>query len=286
MTENSTASSPVRRYWDAVAKRLRLESQEMAGLIQHNGERGTANESSLSSLLMRSLPPSVRVATGEIIDGCGGVSPQMDTVILSNTFHPVIFAQTEERLFPIESVLLCVEVKTTLTSGEVADIAAKVRKFRQLHSSSGVTPELAVFAHRAGSAPSTVAKWFFDLDDDERPAFFIVNDSALIGGIDDTAPGGYRVSMPFSPKNGEEESYDFGDPITHESGFWKPADKPKGSQVRIDHGAALLYFLHESLKALSRREHAEIEWLESYLKQIPQQHVLYKPGKEAAIVTD
>ncbi|WP_434923227.1 DUF6602 domain-containing protein (plasmid) [Glutamicibacter sp. PAEs-4] len=269
-----------------MSKRLRLESQEMAGLITHNGERGTANEFSLGSLLMRSLPPSVRVATGEIIDGRGGVSPQMDTVILSNTVHPVIFAQTEERLFPIESVLLCVEVKSTLTSGEVSDIAAKVRKFRALHSNSGVVPEMAVFAHRAGSAPSTVAKWFFELEPEERPEFFIVNDSALIGGIDTEAPGGYRVAMPFLPKSGEDKFYNFGDPLTHESGFWKPADKPKGMQVRIDHGAALLYFLNESLKALSRRNHAEIDWLDSYLAQIPKQHVVYEPGKEASIVTD
>ncbi|MGO4251504.1 DUF6602 domain-containing protein [Paenarthrobacter sp. TAF1] len=104
----------------------------MAGLIQHQGEKGDANENSVQLLLAKVLPPSVRVATGEIIDSMGTASAQMDTLVLSNTVHPTLFAQTEEKMFPVESVLLCIEVKTTLTQDEVADISKKVRKHQKL----------------------------------------------------------------------------------------------------------------------------------------------------------
>lgn len=255
----------------------------MAGLILHNGEKGTANELSVSNLLTKAFPPSVRIASGEIIDGANESAPQMDVVVLSNTFHPQIFAQTDEKLFPVESVLLCVEVKTTLTPGELRDIAKKIKKFRKLRSSTGQVPELALFAHKAGSSPRATANWFFELGEDERPAFFLINDSALLGISDVQSEGGYQITMPFSPKPGEEESYTFGDAPTMEKGYWKPVDLPKGDQVRVDHGAAMLFFLHESLKILSERDHADIAWLDTYLSQVPQQHVRFSPGKPGKI---
>lgn len=270
----------VQKYWAAVANRLGIESREMAGLINHNGERGRANEGSFGALFVKMLPPSVRVATGEIIDAEGGASPQIDTLVLSNTVHPVLFAQTEEMLFPVESVLLCVEVKSTLTVEEVADIAKKVEKHRKLKSATGLIPAFAVFAHKAGGTPRTVAKWFFDLDPDCRPAFFLVNDSALFGVADDQ---GYQVVMPIAPGVGETETYPFKHAVTSKGGSWKPIGLPKGDQVRVDHGAAMLLFVRESLRALSERGHAEIAWLGSYLEKIQQQHVRYRPNEAGFI---
>lgn len=273
----------VQRYWAAVAKRLGIESREMAGLINHNGERGRANEDSFGALFVRMLPPSVRVATGEIIDAEGGASPQIDTLVLSNTVHPILFAQTEEMLFPVESVLLCVEVKSTLTSEEVVDIAKKVQKHRKLKSSTGEVPTFAVFAHKAGGTPKTIAKWFFDLDPQHRPEFFLVNDSAVFGVADPSADGGYRVVMPIAPGPGESDTYPFNDPATAGPGSWKPIGLPKGDQVRVDHGAAMLLFVRESLKALSERNHAEIDWLAGYLEKIQQQHIRYVPQADGLI---
>ena len=60
----------------------------MAGLIRHQEEKGRANENSVQVLLAKVLPPSVRVASGEIIDSDGSASAQMDTLVLSNTSQP------------------------------------------------------------------------------------------------------------------------------------------------------------------------------------------------------
>ncbi|HEU5484881.1 MAG TPA: DUF6602 domain-containing protein, partial [Microlunatus sp.] len=67
-TEPQPSSPTVQKYWDAVSRRLSIESQEMAGLIKHQGEKGRANENSVQALLAKVLPPSVRLASGEIID--------------------------------------------------------------------------------------------------------------------------------------------------------------------------------------------------------------------------
>lgn len=278
MTTNSTkpASPAVQKYWDAVSKRLRIESQEMAGLISHLGERGRANEGSIRNLLSNVLPPAVRVSSGEVIDSLGTASAQMDTLVLSNTLQPVLFAQTEELIFPVESVLICLEVKSTLTKAEVTDIAKKVRKHRNLHSAIGTKPVFGVFAHKAGSSPTTVANWFFETDPDDRPAFFLVNDSAIFGVADPTWEAGYQVVMPFKPLEGEDETYAAGDPAVSDVHYWKPIAGPQGDHVRIDHGAAMLLFIRAILKALTEQGHAEIEWLASYLDKISSKRVQFQ----------
>lgn len=255
----------------------------MAGLIKHYGERGRANEGSIQTLLARVLPPSVRVVTGEIIDSEGMASAQMDTLVLSNTLQPVLFAQTEEMMFPVESVLLCIEVKSTLTKEEVTDIAKKVRKNRKLQSSVGSEPIFAVFAHKAGSSPTTVAKWFFDMEPEDRPAFFLVNDSAIFGVADQTFPSGYQVVMPFSPNPEEAETYPAGDPAVSDVHYWKPVGGPQSKHVRIDHGASMLLFIRAILKALSEQDHAQIEWLGSYLDKIHSRRVEFQEDAEATV---
>lgn len=289
-TEQSTKSlEKINRYWDAVAKRLTLESRQMAGLVEHRGERGRANETSFSDMFGKLLPPSVRVGTGEVIDSVGGVSPQMDTLILSSTMHPILFAQTEEMLFPVESVLLAVEVKTTLTVEEVRDVGAKVKKYKELKSATGRLPAFAVFAHRAGASPKTVASWFSDLDADLRPDFVLVNDSAIFGCLDPESSDGYRVAMII----GADDQGCWSRPIAEVPGvgtqslereLWKPLNKVRGEHVRVHHGGALLKFLEAALRELNLRGHADIQWLESYLEKFQSKIVLY--GTADPVIVD
>lgn len=138
-------ASKMETYWAGAAERLILEVRHLSGTVQHNGERGRANEEALKELLARMVPHSVKVKTGEVIDSKGGHSPQSDALITSVARQPSLFAQTEEILHPIETVLLVVEVKSTMTKGEVDDFQRKVRKFREVRESlrgkvSGVAP--------------------------------------------------------------------------------------------------------------------------------------------------
>lgn len=256
---------------------LRIESQEIAGLISHQGTRGSANENSLKSVLSKVLPPSVRVSAGEIIDREGTVSAQMDSLVLSNTSHPILFAQTDDELiFPVESVLLAIEVKGNMSKEDVeVDIVEKIRRHQKLTAPEGAVPAFAVFAHKATAQPRTIAKWFFGLPEDARPSFFLVNDAAFFGILDARSPDGYQVIMPFAPGADEPDSYKTGDPVISDVAFWKPVDAPMGSQVRIDHGAGMLLFVKAVLDILSERGYAEVEWLDRYLDKISTKHIRY-----------
>lgn len=256
---------------------LRIDSEDIAGLVQHLGTRGTADENSISNVLGKILPPSTRVSNGEVIDADGRTSAQMDALILSNTSHPILFAQTfDELIFPVESVLLAIEVKGGLSKTDVCtDIPKKLEKHRKLSSQDRPSPAFAVFAHDATSHPKTVANWFFDLPDDDRPDFFLVNNSSLFGIRDSTAKDGYRIVMPFAPKAGEKDSVPLLELGGTENGFWWPLDTPLGEQVRADHGGGMLLFVKAVLDVLSERGYADVTWLERYLDKVSTKKIRY-----------
>ncbi|SEJ77170.1 hypothetical protein SAMN04487917_11316 [Arthrobacter sp. yr096] len=283
MTTPKPAAPPaVQRYWNAVSNMLRIESEDIAGLVTHLGTRGTADENSIIKLLGKVLPPSTRVSNGEIIDADGSISAQMDALILSNTSHPILFAQTpDELIFPVESVLLAIEIKGGLSKKDVdTDIPGKIRKHQKLVSPGHQLPVFAVFAHDATSHPKTVANWFFDMPEDARPDFFLVNNSSLFGIRDPASADGYRISMPFAPKPGESNSRPIAELGGTENGFWWPINTALGDHVRADHGAGMLLFVKAVLDVLSARKYADVAWLERYLDKVSTRSVRYTKGSD------
>lgn len=282
MTPPKPAAPPaVQRYWNAVSNILRIESQEIAGLVNHIGTRGTADENSIIKVLGQVLPPSTRVSNGEVIDADGKISAQMDALVLSNRSHPILFGQTpDELIFPVESVLLAIEVKGNLSKTDVeVDIVEKVRKHQTLSSPDHPLPVFAVFAHEATSHPKTVAKWFFGLPEDARPKFFLVNDAALFGILDPTSADGYEIVMPFASKPGESDSRPVAELGGVEAGYWRPLNLPMGKQVRVDHGAGMLLFVKAVLDVLSARGYADVAWLERYFDKVSTKRIRY--GKDS-----
>lgn len=265
---------------------LRIDSEDIAGLVNHLGTRGTADENSIIKVLGKVLPPSTRVSNGEIIDADGSSSAQMDALILSNTSHPILFAQTsDELIFPVESVLMAIEIKGGLSKKDVdTDIPGKIRKHQKLISPGHERPIFAVFAHDATSHPRTVANWFFEMPADARPDFFLVNNSSLFGILDPKSTDGYRIVMPFAPKPGENDSLPFAELGGSESGFWWPVSAPLGEHVRADHGRGMLLFVKAVLDALSERGYADVTWLERYLDKVSTKSVRY--AKDSNPVTE
>jgi hypothetical protein len=205
----------------------------------------------------------------------------MDALVLSNTSHPILFGQTpDELIFPVESVLLAIEVKGNLSKADVEeDIVEKVRKHQTLSSPDHRLPVFAVFAHEATSHPKTVAKWFYGLPEDARPDFFLVNDAALFGILDPSSPDGYEIVMPFAPNAGEPNTKPLKDLGGAEEGFWRPENLPMGDHVRVDHGAGMLLFVKAVLDALSTRGYADVTWLDRYLDKVSSNRIRY--GKDS-----
>lgn len=88
----------------------------MASKLTHQGVKGSVLEILLSQLFRPLLPSDIGVGTGQIIESFSDtMSPQIDIVIYNKSILPPVLVDGNLGLFPIESVLYTIEVKTTLT---------------------------------------------------------------------------------------------------------------------------------------------------------------------------
>jgi hypothetical protein len=87
--------------------------------VQHSGLKGQLREIIIRELLRPLFPSDIGVGTGEIITANNDHSSQQDIVIYHKGVLPPLLADNSTGLFPIESVLFTVEVKSKLTADEL-----------------------------------------------------------------------------------------------------------------------------------------------------------------------
>lgn len=88
--------------------------------LSHQGVKGNVLEILISQLFEPLLPADVGIGTGQIIDCFGNLmSNQIDIIIYNKAILPPILVDGKLGVFPIESVLYAIEVKTTLTAKEL-----------------------------------------------------------------------------------------------------------------------------------------------------------------------
>ena len=87
--------------------------------VTHTGVKGTIREILIRELFRPLLPSDVGVGTGQIATAVGELSPQQDVIIYNRRILPPVLFEETTGIFPVESVLAMVEVKTTLTAGEL-----------------------------------------------------------------------------------------------------------------------------------------------------------------------
>lgn len=94
-----------------------ISEARAAAVLTHQGVKGTVLEILLSKLFRPLLPADIGVGTGQIIDAHGNTpSHQIDIIIYNKAILPPVLADEKVGIFPIESVLYTIEVKTTLTA--------------------------------------------------------------------------------------------------------------------------------------------------------------------------
>jgi hypothetical protein len=103
--------------------RVRVEAAiaaaHAAANIRHEGMKGQVREIFIRDLLRPLLPSYIGLGTGEIINYQAKNSPQQDVVMYDTRILPPYLADPNVGIFPIESVLYAVEVKSTLTYREL-----------------------------------------------------------------------------------------------------------------------------------------------------------------------
>ncbi|MBB1198678.1 DUF6602 domain-containing protein [Curtobacterium flaccumfaciens] len=168
-------------YWQGVLQRLQAEVENMNQLIGHQGVKGTENEAALARVVEQLIPHRYSVGSGLVIDSQGSSSKQMDLVVYDSGAQPALLAQTTQVLFPVETVRLCIEVKTSIGSTEVADSREKAASLAALNSHS-TTPPLGLFGFRAITRAKAIRDNLADeiTDYGPRPAFVCIPELAFI----------------------------------------------------------------------------------------------------------
>jgi hypothetical protein len=135
--------------------------------ISHRGMKGEIREILVKDLLRPLLPSDLGVGTGQIISALGETSSQQDIVLYDRRILPPLIFEERMGLFPIESVLFAIEIKSTLTAAELdkSNKAAEALLKFQLQSGRFDTadqpmahplrrPVYAVFAFDSDLVPS------------------------------------------------------------------------------------------------------------------------------------
>jgi hypothetical protein len=114
-----------------------LAAEGAAG-FSHQGVKGTVLEILISELFRPLLPADIGIGTGQIIESYSGkLSGQIDIVLYDKAILPPVLIDEKLGLFPIESVLYAIEVKTTLTA---ADLQSTHKSAKALQTTFGYLP--------------------------------------------------------------------------------------------------------------------------------------------------
>lgn len=88
--------------------------------VSHKGLKGEILEILIKDLFRPLLPSDIGVGTGQIIEYYSKkLSTQHDIILYDKSILPPILFEGSSGIFPIESVLYTIEIKTTLTAAEL-----------------------------------------------------------------------------------------------------------------------------------------------------------------------
>ncbi|UTT48884.1 DUF6602 domain-containing protein [Rhodococcus gordoniae] len=258
--------SILEEYWSGVLRRLQAEVDTFNRLIDHQGEKGRENELSLSRVLERLVPARYGIGSGLLIDSRGNYSKQMDIVIYDISEEPALMAQTNQVLFPVENVRLCIEVKTTANKQELEDAVAKRKSVLDLFS-HGRHPKFAFVGYQASQTAATLAGHLRTPNFDDRIDFACILQIGMFAAKRKFAPGvtsedeDYVVGVtPLHQRSGRERvlgeymrpSAD--DPtafdLFHE-GHSYPIVEVNGEEYACEPSRSLLLFCESMLNALA-----------------------------------
>lgn len=175
-------------YWSGVLRRLQAEVDTFNRLINHQGEKGRENELSLARVLERLVPSKYGIGSGLLIDSEGNYSKQMDIIVYDHSEEPALMAQTNQVLFPVENVRLCIEVKTTADKDEIEDAVKKMASIRALKS-NGPYPNFAFVGYQASQMAKTIAGHLKAGGQDDRLDFACVLQLGMFAAKEKFAPG-------------------------------------------------------------------------------------------------
>lgn len=219
---------------------------------------------SLSSLVERLLPVTVGVGTGTVINAHGEQSPQTDLIIFDQGRQPQILAQTSFAIFPVETVIATVEVKTTVTLAQIDDARKKACAITDLSRDLDREVPLFLFGYNCGDSEAAVVK---QIDDSREIAAACVLNPSIFGDARNSISSG--LVQLHERVNGDRVS---GSTISGERAAEFHHKYPAAAirryrpeTVLTEPGRALLLFCEALLTSCSSIAGVDSAWLRAYL---------------------
>src|SRR5208282_2216102 len=109
-------------YRNLVVQRIRyaLAAARAAQSLEHAGVKGTLREVLMADLFRPLLPADIGIASGVLISAFDeGQSAQQDIIVFDKRIIPPILFEQGPAVVPVESALVCIEIKSKLTATEL-----------------------------------------------------------------------------------------------------------------------------------------------------------------------
>ena len=169
------------------AKQVVQRASSVAGL-GHNGIIGELREIFLRELLIPMLPSDCIVSSGKVVSAYDETSRQLDVIIADRRVLPPLLMGKHIGLFPVESTVATIEVKSTLTLDELRGShrsALEVERFHHApplgmdghdpsHRIEHIHPYLFAFATDLSSSGKSELERYIDLVGGDAPALRMI----------------------------------------------------------------------------------------------------------------
>ncbi|EKF9989422.1 DUF6602 domain-containing protein [Vibrio cholerae] len=150
----------VENYFSGISDILISEVRKINSSFEHQGVKGTGNETCLLSLLRSFLPPRFGVETGIVIDKNGKQAKQSDIVIYEKDKYSNFFSMTKTKFFPIECVIGVIEVKTTLNKKAFNEAMENIESITSLTPTQTRRVAAFIFSYNTNAESlETVVGW-------------------------------------------------------------------------------------------------------------------------------
>ncbi|MGP8432365.1 DUF6602 domain-containing protein [Paraburkholderia fungorum] len=181
-------------YLADVANEMRAKSTAIRrDFATHRLSAGENREELVKDFLAAHLPRRFEVSSGMVISHNGAFSNQADLVVVDALNNVPLYGNSVNKLWPVESVLALLEVKTSLGPSELRDCIAKGRRFKTLQRrffNPGYGQRIAdsLFVIWAFDCPTpetlkqNLLQELAEVPRSEHPDFVIVPDRVVVRG--------------------------------------------------------------------------------------------------------
>jgi uncharacterized protein YnzC (UPF0291/DUF896 family) len=139
MTEESTREDQMlRKQFIGIAKTMKAQFENITTGIPHSGERGASREEQVRKFLRERLPKRFSIGNGEVVATTQEISLQQDVIIYDAFYCPLLYSSETSQIFPSESVIAAMEVKSSLNNVELEDCIKKIESVKKLPKLPGV----------------------------------------------------------------------------------------------------------------------------------------------------